>query len=245
MGRFEWIWQGVVMDWILRLLALVASIVFARYIQKGGGQVTRPLLYGLGVFAVLMALQLVWKAQNSLRPRPRINVANLESTLRDWSDAAGYSFKRISDDTAVFHFSITASNNIPLDVVRLKIRERYIVIQSTLTLGAEQRTAYNAMSVLEKNKLVLDLRMELLRQKVAYLNLDAKLDHFGFQKKIPITEDLTEQQFSDSIEEVTSIAILIRQFVSLRLSDDPLKLGSSSTPLIADKASPSPPASAK
>ena len=101
-------------------------------------------------------------------------------------------------------------------VTRPKDFPHYIVLQASLELGAEHQALLAKLTEDQVVELVEELRVEMSRSKIGY-SIDLPLKKVTLVRRIPITDDLTEDAFIQRIDEVQSDLMLARDTIVLGL----------------------------
>lgn len=139
---------------------------------------------------------------------------NLQATVRGWLDSFGIATQPIDDPDAIFAMRVTLANDLHAEILQPKKLDRYIVLRSAVTLGPEDRAMYDKLSQTDKDKVGLALQIEMARAKIGF-QLDLMTPNLPVQlileRRIPITNDLTEAVLMQNIDDMNSAKILAMQ----------------------------------
>jgi len=147
--------------------------------------------------------------------RPKVTTENIESKVREWVDAFGWSTKKISDDSFYFGFEIRLKNNFPLALVRPRDHAQYLTLLATVAVDPEQKQIWEQLSPADQNTFRRELSLELAKAKIG--NIANLPNTITIEKLMPITETLTEASLVNAIQEVQFAMVLVGTTVTLGL----------------------------
>jgi len=176
-------------------------------------------LAGTGLLAVvLVPFMLLLLLRRIPKPKPEVTPENIEISIRKWLDTFRLSAKPEVFPEAFFALVVTPMPNLNVLVMRLKAFERYIVIQSTITVSPEHKAMIDNLSPDDRNVFAARYAAELANMSVGW-TLDLPNNVISVERRLPITENLSEDSFMRAIDLVTSAKFgAIHRFV-LMLTD--------------------------
>lgn len=184
------------------------------YFKGKGAPWVTPLMYGLGASALVFAMLVGLVSLSSLsyfsrRVKPQVTSDNVETKIKDWLYTFGASINKLSTseapDTIFAMRARPKGSGIPITIQRPRDIPHYVVIQAAITLGPEEKTLRAMLSKRQIQELDLELQAEMARAKIGYQPLKPSaslLDGLLVERRIPITDDLTEDAFMQRFEEV-------------------------------------------
>ncbi len=93
--------------------------------------------------------------------------------------------------------------HFPIRVARPKDLQHYVVIAAALELSDEHKALLAKLNDQQVRQLFEELRMEMSRCRVTYTIVNPpKLTKVTVERRIPITDDLTEDVFMQRLEEI-------------------------------------------
>ena len=208
----DWLWQGFISNGLWWLAVLLVGIAVA-YIRKKYAGWAPPILYGLGAFLLTAGIMLSIAAWSALPTRqPQITPDNVETNIRAWLDAFSLATKRLPDQpqNVVFLFEVRPKPDMPILVARTRPLDRYLVIQANIDISPLHKALIEKLTEVERAKLFLELSVELARAKIGY-EISFPLSKITVMRRVPITNNLTEDVFIDRIGEVETAVNLARQ----------------------------------
>ncbi len=189
------------------ILALIPGVAVT-YLAHVQSVWTKPLLLGLTAFALAAFIVLAIDAIRRLPPRRVIpNVKNIEICVRDWLNNFQYAVKKSPVETAYFRYLVTVDSGTKMFIGRPKGDfQDYVLIRSDLIPGPQDLEHIATLTTLQTAVIVGNIRLELARHHVGYLNISIPIKDAHIFKRIPIRETLTEHDFVAAIEEVEAAA---------------------------------------
>ncbi len=175
------------------------------YLSKIQSEWTKPILLGLGAWALGAFIVLAMDAVRRLPPRrPIPDLSNIESLVRDWLDRFGVGVKRDPVPTAFFRFFVTLGSGTSLYVGRGREGiSDYLLFRADLAPTTKQVESIEALSEKNKLRLLYRIRLELSRARLGYDGLHLPVaKNFNISKRVPIRETLTEHEFMQAIDEM-------------------------------------------
>jgi hypothetical protein len=163
------------------------------------------------VFAAISIVSLtifVWSLR-ALWRRSQITPENVQPRVRQWLDAFNLGNRQLPPDPQWdFGYEVTLQTGVPILVVRARNHPHYLTLLCRIDLGPDHRSAYQGLSEREQHRLRHGVRLEAAKSKIAY-DADPTWDSLTIEKRIPITNDLTEAYLLDSLGEINFAAIVI------------------------------------
>lgn len=217
----DWLWQGLITNWLSTLLIIGAGAGLA-LLKTRRPQWVSPVLYGLlgsGSVAIIL-VAFYGLAAIPKKQRPQTTPENVEANLRVWLDAFGISTRKVTDQDSHFALIVTLNNGTPVAIVRSKKLDRYIVLQSTLTISPEHKTLLDKLSNGQKMQIREELAVEMARAKIGFTiepSLEPSLSGITLTRRVPITTNLAEDTFMERIDEIDEAVILARNTIVLAL----------------------------
>jgi len=101
-------------------------------------------------------------------------------------------------------------------VMRLRSFPHYIIMQATLELGTQHKATWAKLSPAQKMQLLEQLRIEMNRCRVVNdIPIDLAKNKITLERRLPITDELTEDAFVKQIEGFRSDLYLARDTMVL------------------------------
>src|SRR6266478_849367 len=166
-------------------------------------------LISVGCFA-----DCIYRVETHNRTTPE----NLESKIRQWLDAFHITSGKVQDDHAFFNYSAAAPNTPPLTVAREKDHPQYLTMAVTLTLSANDKETYDKLSAAQRTEFKMLLGAELAKAKIATIGEFSQGFSLTVLKRIPITSELNESTFYDTVSEVDFGFIIANNTIELFLA---------------------------
>jgi hypothetical protein len=206
------IWTGIVSNLFYGLLLLGGGTLIA-YLRKKQSSWFVPAFWGLGASALILVCIWAWKGIHSFpERRALITSENVEANIKTWLDEFQVSTKNSPNPSEDFGLVATLMNGDPIAIVRLKDHDRYIVFQTTLTISPEHLAMIDKMDSNQRLQLQQDLTTELARAKCDF-GLSDPLKTVTLTARIPITPDLTEDEFLSKLDEMDDAIIIARNTI--------------------------------
>jgi len=180
-------------------------------------------LIGCGLVAVIVvAFVLLTRIP---RPAPEITATNVETNIRTWLDSFHLSSKKMDDPQSLFALVVTLDNGTRMVIARPKLLDRYIVLQSSITISQEDKAIFDGLPLEERAIFAARLSAELSRTGMGF-TMDLAQNNITLTRRVPITSNLTEGTFMENFDEMDSAKILVLRTVVLMLLDAKRKINS-------------------
>jgi hypothetical protein len=205
---FNWVWQGILTNWLADLLVLGAGIMLALAKAKNWGWAS-PALYGLGGCASMAVL--LFALLNF--PAKRITTDNIEGNIRSWLTSFGYGFVPLEPCPIPAHFClrVTLPSGRPVNVIRPNQLDHYIVFIGEVTVSPEHQALLTRMSHDEATRVTRDIGVELAQFKLGFNEMGVPVQAIELEKRVPITNAMTEDAFLQSVGEMDTAELLAIQ----------------------------------
>lgn len=215
---FTWLWRGVISNAVYAVLSVViiAGVgIVVGWLRMIENSFATPALYFLGA-ASLTAITLfaIRMLINVPIPQTQITTDNIEQNVRTWCDTFKLGTQKESDPDAIWAIIITLKDGRSIVVFRPKSQDRYMVLQSKITLSAEHAAKYKALSQGELDHFRSALVIEIARSGAAF---EWRQNDINLMIRIPITSTLTEAEFIKHIEEISNATLVAIAAVNLQL----------------------------
>ncbi len=151
-----------------------------------------PVLWGLigaGIVAVILASLVLVKRIPARSPE--VTTANIETNIRNWLDAFQIGTKKVEDPQWLFAFVAELDNKIHVLIARPKNLDRYVILQSAITLSPEHKVIFDKLSESDKAIFAARLSIEISRAGVGY-TMDLVHGLITLIRRVPITPNLNE-----------------------------------------------------
>ena len=143
-----------------------------------------------------------------LRKRSRITPENVRARIMGWLDAFHLNRRILNDANCHFAFEATLQTGIPVAILRTRDHPHYITLLSRLSFTPEQKNVFDNLSESEKQRFVRELRLEAAKSKISF-SADSQLNNIAIERRIPITDTLTEANLFESIDAANFSAIIM------------------------------------
>lgn len=192
--------------WDMVLASLVATLL--AYLRTKYKDWAPPAIYAVCGFTAVFVIAYAFVGHALLyKEQPHTTTKNVEENVKAWSDTFGLSVQKQSDSNFEFVLGIILPNGRKIQVGRPKQRGQYLEYQATLLPGPEQRVILEKLSGPQKQEILHEINLELARSRIGYTVLgttDSPLKVTILIKMVPITDNLTEDSFISSINEMDS-----------------------------------------
>ena len=155
----------------------------------------------LTIILSLLAL-LFFSPYRTLKER---DLTKLDEEVRAWADVFGFGTSRRQLENAYFGMVVTLKNSAKVTVFRPKDMDRYLILQSRLVFKDESSDAEAA------EKIANQIKLELSRARLEYI-FEPPLKAVTIIKKLPISNQLTENMFTEGLLEIDSairVAVMV------------------------------------
>jgi hypothetical protein len=215
---WTWLWQDFLSNAIWYFLILLGGVVLT-FLKKRGSAWFAPALYGLVGCSLVAVIVYSVVALNNIPPKksPPVSPDNVEANIRTWLDRFGLSVAKGPDESdTIFSLFVTLRNGVGITIWRPKSLDRYVVLATLVSIKPSDQDVVNQLSPEETARFTARIRAEMARVKLIY-TAESPLRTITLQKRIPITDNLTEDVFMQAIDEVNSAALLVLETMDLEL----------------------------
>jgi hypothetical protein len=192
----NWLWQGLVANWLSSLLLLAAGGIVT-YLRRVNSQWVIPALYGLGG-AALMAIILFFSA-GIVPQQAQVNSENAESKTKQWLGDLGIANTLVPDTSAIFALEITMQSGKTMVVRQLNKIAGHVDLYANV---ADNDPRIQALSDPKKKALAHDLTIELAHSGFIYELHANPVLHWRLEAYIPINDKLTEDLLRESLSKM-------------------------------------------
>lgn len=209
---------GIFSNWVADALGASAMVgVLLAWLKKRGSSWLIPLCWGLSGSVVVLIGASALKIVSTPTPTVLdVNPSNVEAYLNQWIDAFHFGRRKLPEDPVYFFkYEITNTSGRFLQVARLRSSpwDRYLTFTSSVSLAGEEATKISKLSEGNMAILVHDLRMEVARSKIGFSNLGTPLTTINLEHSVPITTDLSDASFVESINNIDLTLVLLLNFI--------------------------------
>lgn len=203
--------------------ALVGGGVLV-WLRKRASPWLVPICWGLGGFFVILgcfgALRII------ATPLPHqidaITTENVEAHLVQWIDAFHFSRQKLPDASdRYFTYVVTTESGGRTSVIRSRLApfDHYLIMQTGITVDQENATRLHELSQRNSDLLIRDLRIEMARFKIGFMNIQLPLTTITLEKQLPITTDISEASFVQALDDVDSARVLLASVITKDLDE--------------------------
>jgi hypothetical protein len=206
----HWLLRSLVGRLIWVPLAACGAAVMA-YMKANDWPYVGPILYGLGIFALLLICGtcISWAADMSKRGSGAISPTQAKEAIRDWLDAGGLNVQSVATiDDQLFFYNVTL-NERRISVHQRKSKLRYLFFGAVYTFTAEENRAASAPG--ELDSVIRDLRIGLATLRVGYSGIGVPLQRLAISKEVFVTDDFNEYEFIQALYLMESAIVLISE----------------------------------
>jgi hypothetical protein len=184
-----------------------------------GGASGTLVLVAFGAFVALLVIGLIFAGLATTRPKPKVTPENIEGLIRGWLDAFGMSVrKEIHQDVAYFYVLVTMPRDIIVNVLRLKDFNRYVTMISRFALSPDHAEQLAGIETVKQVRLMVDLARDFLHAGIMFhIDFSARPQTVQVERKLPITDALTEAVFIESLLQVQTACEIAKELIVLRL----------------------------
>ncbi len=209
----DWVIQTTAGHFVGIGLSLGVGLTVA-YFRGQAASWVGPLLYGLGaaglVLVVIAALAAISSFSHlSRRVQPQVTTENVEDKIRDWLYTFGASVDKLAASEApgaIFAMRVKPAGAVFAIIVQRKQElPHYLFVAASIQLGPVEKELREKLNQQQITELTLELQQEMSRAKIGYNPLSPSgslLDGLVLERRIPITDDLTEDAFMQRFTEV-------------------------------------------
>ena len=128
------------------IIATILGGIVVSYLTYTGSAWVTPVLNGILATLMLAAIYTLIRLPNW----SRVSTRNIEQRVRTWVDNFGLGVQRADLNETHFTLVLTLKNGGHVVVSRHKDRERYLTLQSDLTLSKEHRDVFDTFRAIDK-----------------------------------------------------------------------------------------------
>ena len=168
-GTWTWTWQGVFTSVVATLLIAGGATVLT-WVKKKWPQYGDNVRYWLSICATLLLIAYLCFGYMPFVKRPtEINVDNIESAVKEWSEEGGYSIAKIETPDTFFAYSITTVNGNQIQVFRSN-KQKTSTLQFITSLNAptQMQILLGSMTQDQITTLSEELGAELNKQRIGF-----------------------------------------------------------------------------
>jgi hypothetical protein len=200
------------------LAVLTGGVIFMllAWLAAKDSRWAKPILYGLtgsasAIIIILGILSLSILSKSS----SQTTLENIEPSIREWINTFNLANKKEPEQDSYFSYRVTVERGVQVAVRRTKARERYITMNTGLTIGVtdEDQKFQVLMNKLSGEQLSLvnnELILEMARLKILWDFGEVPLKNITLSKFIPITNSLTEDVFLTHLIEMANAVWVAR-----------------------------------
>lgn len=212
----DWLWKSIFARIVWAVLALVGGAMLTR-LKKRGSAWFAPILWGIGgtglIAATLLALALLLTVP--LSTQEHITTDNVEPHIRGWLDAFGVAVKKeASNADSYFILTVTLRNGNPVLISRPKLRDHYLMLQSSINISPEHKAIISKMSPGQLMRLVDQVELEMARSGIGHTLNGPPLESVIITKSVPIGDSLSESVFAGYLDVMDNGMNLARESIS-------------------------------
>jgi hypothetical protein len=204
----DWLWQGLLSNWVYGLIMLLAGLL-AAYAKTTGRKWLPTLYHGLlgAGLAGLILLNINFQHTLSEEIANRVTIQNIQDKVRMWLENSNFVTQKQTNNDAYFQYAVS-KNGINVNVMRLKSHDHIVWVTANLIPpNKETEEALDSLST-EKSE---EVRRELAiaaAQAGVYFDLTS-LKACKLEQSLPITDALTEDEFIKAVLSVQRGVILL------------------------------------
>jgi hypothetical protein len=169
--------------------------------------------FSLGPLAALLIVYLF--ASNARSPAasgaipPAVTAENIDQQIRQWiAEWPWYSVKTLPENNeAYFTLQIDSHDARRMLVTRPKRIGEHLTISGVFNLSADEQASIKKLSPVAYSELIHNLRIEMARARMPYVNIGLPLQAFEIGRNIPI-EGLTAQKMYETLNDMDLSIIL-------------------------------------
>ncbi|HJP95275.1 MAG TPA: DUF2299 family protein [Pyrinomonadaceae bacterium] len=156
----------------------------------------RAICVAIGMLLVIYALWDSILGMFGIQTRKHV-----EANVREWLDAFRFSVKREQNENAHFEFIATPEMGGSLVIGNYKHQlDRYIIVHGRVALSDTDKRMFDGLSREEQTALAGSLSIYLSRSRASF-KIDLNTNEINIQRRVPITNELTEHVLVTAIED--------------------------------------------
>jgi len=220
---FSWFWQGMLTNLFFYLLVAGVGILIGILKRKAPGWAS-PFMYGLvaSTLAALLIVAINVQHKFVMEQKSVATTENVQEKVRQWLSTFGYGFKVVNDADYDFLLAVNTNNNRHVAVGRVKQYSQYITMQINLTIPTNIQQLLSKLSLDKQKQIRRDLRIEMYRLQPEHAELLAisekteqiLLSGLSFEKRLPITNSLTESVFIKALVDMETARDLFQEILA-------------------------------
>lgn len=142
--------------------------------------------------------------------------SNLSNLIRDWADKNAEAVSVIKNNQRFeFGFVLKMHGNVNVGVTRERGASS-LAIGGSLEVKPDLLELIQRMTPAESHRIIVELRLEMTRLNMTWAGFENPPQKLMVERYLPITNDLTEYQFSTEVRMVQNAMVLLRQLITLR-----------------------------
>lgn len=220
----DWTWfsgvlQGIFGTFLYDLLLAGVAAALLAYLKAKKETWAGPTLYGLAGFTMVMVIAIAFIGRPLLsKTQPETNPENIEDNIKAWSDDFSLGVqKQQSDDKFYFTYAISLPSGRTVMVGRAKQTGKYLNFQGNLTVAPEHEAILKNLSASQLEHFTDEINMEMARNKTGFALMSGQTRAIVVAKAVPITNNLNEDLFLNSLNEIDTSILVAREAVRLAL----------------------------
>lgn len=142
---------------------------------------------------------------------------NVESNVETWADKFSLGIQKQEDVKFSFVFAISLPSGRTVPVGRPKEQSRYLQFQGNMSIAPEHEAILKSLSAPQLERVIDEINIELARSKIGFAFVTGTVNGIIVTKSVPITNDLTEDSFIASLNEIDSSMLLAREAIRLAM----------------------------
>lgn len=199
--NLNWLWQGLLTNWLAATGIFCLGVLLV-YLKAKAPRLSSLILYGLGVCTLLTVILCAFRVIATLPQEiPEITPKNIETNIRTWLDRFELGTRRTTNADSYFMYEVKLKNNAVVVISRSKNIDNYINFGANLEITKEIKTIMNNLKNEQVEHLVHEIILEMARYKIESM-IVLPLNNVLLHRRVPITNNLTEDTFIERINEV-------------------------------------------
>jgi hypothetical protein len=204
---------GETSSWIISTVLSAAAGALMTWAARHRERWARPALYGVLTFAALQLGIASVRVGNALVKAPAITVSNADDVVADWSREFGFKLqerpKEKDEDESVFKYEIEDHVGRKLTINQWADKKRYLNFSVNVVPSTESAETLKCLTPEQATIVLSHLRTELAKMNTEYDGAEWPLAKVRVQRSIPISDEMTENEFFDAVQDVTNTMIVI------------------------------------
>ncbi len=135
-----------------------------------------------------------------------------KSRVRDWLDGSGYSIRTIHDSNE-FHFVMTDNVGLTTSILQAGSHAPISIISAKHLPTPKQLAAFNSLDKLQQDRFWKNIRLELLRYRIAFSNLTLEGEGVALSDDVMVGRTFTGTEFLQRVLFVRSGARLYQELL--------------------------------